>query len=93
MATFTDFEVWYHGKAPIGIMSIVRNEMTYSGLLTVGIAEGDSIHIQANRFNDEYYDEAVEELKEYARVHNGRLEINPLTECKLSFEWIWKDEE
>lgn len=45
MATFTDFEVWYHGKAPLGIMSIVRNEMTYSGLLTVGIAEEDSIHI------------------------------------------------
>ena len=67
--------------------------MTVSGLLTVGIVEGDSIHIQANRFNDEYYDEAVEELKEYARAHNGRLEINLLTECKLSFEWIWKDEE
>ena len=62
MATFTDFEIWYHGKAPLGIMSIVRNEMTYSGLLTVGIAGGDSIHIQANRFNEEYYDEAVEEL-------------------------------
>lgn len=45
MATFTDFEVWYHGKAPLGIMSIVRNEMTVSGLLTVGIVEGDSIHI------------------------------------------------
>ena len=45
MATFTDFEVWYHGKVPLGIMSIVRNEMTVSGLLTVGIVEGDSIHI------------------------------------------------
>lgn len=45
MATFTDFEIWYHGKAPLGIMSIVRNEMTYSGLLTVGIAERDSINI------------------------------------------------
>ena len=45
MATFTNFEIWYHGKAPLGIMSIVRNEMTVSGLLTVGIVEGDSIHI------------------------------------------------
>ena len=93
MATFTDFEVWYHGKAPMGIAHIIRNQMTVSGLLTVGIAEGDSIHIQANRFNEEYYDEAVEELKEYAKSHNGRLEINQLTECKLSFEWIWNDEE
>lgn len=45
MATFTDFEIWYHGKEPLEIISIVRNEMTYSGLLTVGIAGGDSIHI------------------------------------------------
>ena len=92
MATFTDFEIWYHGKAPLEIISIVRNEMTYSGLLTVGIAGEDSIHIQANRFNEEYYDEMVDELKEYTKAHNGKLEINPLTKCKLSFEWIWEDE-
>ena len=91
MATYTDFEVWYYGKAPIGIIHLLRNQMTVSGLLTVGIAEEDSIHIQANRFNDEYYDEAVEELNEYTKAHNGKLEINQLTECKLSFEWIWTD--
>lgn len=45
MATYTDFEVWYYGKAPIGIIHLLRNQMTISGLLTVGIAEEDSIHI------------------------------------------------
>ena len=45
MATFTDFEVWYHGKAPMGIAHIVRNQMTVSGLLTLGIVEADSIHL------------------------------------------------
>lgn len=45
MATFTDFEVWYHGKAPIGIIHILRNQMTVSGLLTVGIANSESVHL------------------------------------------------
>lgn len=45
MATYTDFEVWYYGQAPIGIIHLLRNQMTVSGLLTVGIAEEDSIHI------------------------------------------------
>lgn len=45
MGIFTDFEVWYHGKAPMGIAEIIRNQMTVRGLLTLGIVEGDSIHL------------------------------------------------
>lgn len=45
MATFMDFEVWYHGKEPLGILYIVRNEMTVSGLLTVGLVSPNSVHI------------------------------------------------
>lgn len=45
MATFIDFEVWYFGKAPMGIAHIIRNQMTVSGLLTVGIADPESLHL------------------------------------------------
>ena len=32
-------------------------------------------------------------IEEYAKKNNGRYEITKLTECKLSFKWIYNEED
>lgn len=32
-------------------------------------------------------------IEEHAKENNGQYEINELTGCKLSFKWIYQEEE